>query len=71
MIKNMTGFGHSKYIEKGTEVLVEIKSVNHRFLEVNLKSYEIKNKDEEYFKKTISKKLKRGKIGRASCRERV
>jgi len=58
----MTGFGQSKYIEKGTEVLVEIKSVNHRFLEVNLKSSEIKNKDEEYFKKTISKKLKRGKI---------
>tara|TARA_B100001287_G_scaffold213175_1_gene182012 strand:- start:201 stop:1049 length:849 start_codon:yes stop_codon:yes gene_type:complete len=62
MIKSMTGFGQSKYIEKGTEVLVEIKSVNHRFLEVNLKSSEIKNKDEEYFKKTISKKLKRGKI---------
>ena len=58
----MTGFGQSKYIEKDTEVLVEIKSVNHRFLEVNLKSSEIKNKDEEYFKKTISKKLKRGKI---------
>ncbi len=58
----MTGFGQSKYIEKGTEVLVEIKSVNHRFLEVNLKSSEIKNEDEEYFKKTISKKLKRGKI---------
>ncbi len=58
----MTGFGQSKYIEKGTEVLVEIKSVNHRFLEVNLKSSEIKNKYEEYFKKTISKKLKRGKI---------
>ncbi len=58
----MTGFGQSKYIEKGAEILVELKSVNHRFLEVNLKSSEIKSEDEEYFKKTISKKLKRGKI---------
>ena len=58
----MTGFGQSRHVDKDTEVLVELKSLNHRFLEVNLKSSEIQSEDEEYFKKTISKKLKRGKI---------
>tara|TARA_B100001057_G_scaffold303394_1_gene303614 strand:+ start:897 stop:1733 length:837 start_codon:yes stop_codon:yes gene_type:complete len=58
----MTGFGQSRHIDKDVEILVELKSVNHRFLEVNLKSPDIKSEDEEYFKKTISKKLKRGKV---------
>ena len=62
MIRSMTGFGQSRHIDKDVEILVELKSVNHRFLEVNLKSPEIKSEDEEYFKKTISKKLKRGKV---------
>ena len=62
MIRSMTGFGQSRHIDKDVEILVELKSVNHRFLEVNLKSPDIKSEDEEYFKKTISKKLKRGKV---------
>ena len=62
MIKSMTGFGQFRHVDKDTEVLVELKSLNHRFLEVNLKSAEIQSEDEEYFKKTISKKLKRGKV---------
>ena len=62
MIKSMTGFGQSRLVDKDTEILVELKSLNHRFFEVNLKSAEIQSEDEEYFKKTISKKLKRGKV---------
>ena len=58
----MTGFGQSRLVDKDTEILVELKSLNHRFFEVNLKSAEIQSEDEEYFKKTISKKLKRGKV---------
>ena len=62
MIRSMTGFGQSRHIDKDIEILVELKSVNHRFLEVNLKSPEIKSEDEGYFKKTITKNLKRGKV---------
>lgn len=58
----MTGFGQSRHIDKDIEILVELKSVNHRFLEVNLKSPEIKSEDEGYFKKTITRNLKRGKV---------
>ena len=62
MIRSMTGFGQSRHIDKDIEILVELKSVNHRFLEVNLKSPEIKSEDEGYFKKTITRNLKRGKV---------
>ena len=62
MIRSMTGFGQSRHIDKDIEILVELKSVNHRFLEVNLKSPEIKSEDEGYFKKSITKNLKRGKV---------
>lgn len=37
MIKSMTGFGRSE-IERGNrKIIVEIKSVNHRFLENSIK----------------------------------
>ena len=62
MIKSMTGYGQSRYADKDTEIAIQIKSVNHRFLEVSFKSSEIKSDIEEYFKKIISKKLKRGKV---------
>ncbi len=58
----MTGYGQSRYADKDTEIAIQIKSVNHRFLEVSFKSSEIKSDIEEYFKKIISKKLKRGKV---------
>ena len=44
----MTGFGLSNSIEKNSEVYVEIKGVNHRFLEVSIKPYDLDNDLEEY-----------------------
>lgn len=35
MIKSMTGFGQAQYEQDGYDVRIEIKSVNHRFLDVN------------------------------------
>ena len=37
MIKSMTGFGRAEIQETGKKVLVEMKSVNHRYLDFNLK----------------------------------
>ena len=36
-IKSMTGFGRAEIQETGKKVLVEMKSVNHRYLDFNLK----------------------------------
>ena len=35
MIKSMTGFGLSRSIGKESEVYVEIKGVNHKFLDIS------------------------------------
>ena len=43
MIFSMTGYGSSKYSNKDIEIFCEIKTVNHRFLEVSLKPNDIDN----------------------------
>ena len=37
MIKSMTGFGRGEYADENRKFTVEIKSVNHRYLDVNIK----------------------------------
>ena len=37
MIKSMTGFGRAEEITDDYKLSVEIKSVNHRYLDLNIK----------------------------------
>ena len=37
MIKSMTGFGRGEYTDSKRTIVCEIKSVNHRFCEINVK----------------------------------
>ena len=37
MIKSMTGFGRAEVTEGDRKFTVEIKSVNHRYLDTNIK----------------------------------
>ena len=37
MIKSMTGFGRSEIASGNRKIMVEMKSVNHRFLETGIK----------------------------------
>ena len=62
MIKSMTGFGISRLKNKNSEIIVEIKSVNHRFLETTFKFNENNVEFEDFAKKEIGKKVRRGKI---------
>lgn len=62
MIKSMTGFGLSNLIEKDSEIYIEIKGVNHRFLEISIKSNETNNHLDQYIRNAISKQINRGKI---------
>ena len=62
MIKSMTGFGRAIFKNNKEDIVIELKSVNHRFLEINFKSSEAEHKVEEYVKNKISTKVKRGKI---------
>jgi uncharacterized protein (TIGR00255 family) len=58
LIESLTGYGFS---EKGT-FRVEAKSLNHRFLEINLKLPQILSKHEIEIRNLIRKKFHRGKI---------
>ena len=37
MIKSMTGFGWCEFADENRKFTVEIKAVNHRYLDVNIK----------------------------------
>ena len=62
MTSSMTGFGHSRHINKDTEIYCEIKSVNHRFLDISIKPNDISNELDLFIRDAISKKVKRGTI---------
>ena len=62
MIKSMTGFGRAIYENDGREYLVEIKSVNNRFSDINIKMPRSLSYLEEKIKKQILDSVSRGKI---------
>ena len=62
MIKSMTGFGRSVYENEGREYLIEIKSVNNRFSDINIKMPRSFNYLEEKIKKEVLKSVTRGKV---------
>ena len=51
----MTGFGLSSFIDKKSEIYIEIKGVNHKFLEATIKPNDLNNELEEYIRKLVSK----------------
>lgn len=62
MIKSMTGYGKANLSESAREYQVEIKSVNHRYLDISVKMPRVLSYLEEEVKKEIASKIKRGKI---------
>lgn len=62
MIKSMTGFAKSNLIENLREYQIEIKSVNHRYLDILVRVPKQLTFLEDLIKKEISARIKRGKI---------
>ena len=62
MIRSMTGYGKQSLSIDGREYQIEIKSVNHRYLDINIKMPKTLSYLEDIIKKEISEKIKRGKI---------
>lgn len=62
MIKSMTGYGRAKLSKDDREYQIEIKSVNHRYLDISVRIPKQLSYLEETMKKEIAKKVKRGKI---------
>ncbi|MFO7570197.1 MAG: YicC/YloC family endoribonuclease [Smithellaceae bacterium] len=62
MIKSMTGYGRVERVEQSRNIVVEVKSVNHRFLEIGLRTPASLFPLEMEFKKKIAERFKRGRI---------
>lgn len=62
MIKSMTGYGKSSLAVNSREYQVEIKTVNHKYIDTNIKMPRIISYLEDDVRKMISSKIKRGKV---------
>jgi uncharacterized protein (TIGR00255 family) len=62
MIKSMTGYGRVEALCGGRNIVVEAKSVNHRFLEIALRTPALLYPLEMEYKKKIGERFKRGRI---------
>lgn len=58
----MTGYGRAKFENENREINVEIKSVNHRYLDLNIKVPRLYAYLEDLVKKTAQTSLVRGKV---------
>lgn len=61
MIQSMTGFGHYELVEDGKKYTVEIKTVNHRYLDLNIKMPKKFNIFETEIRNVLKDYIKRGK----------
>ena len=61
-MKSMTGYGRAKLQKESREYIVEIKSVNHKYLDMNIKLPRNLFCMEDRGRKSISNKISRGKI---------
>ena len=61
-MNSMTGFGRLTRIADGLQCTIEIKSVNSRFLDLNIRSPKQVNSVEHSIRKCIQKSLHRGKV---------
>ena len=62
MIKSMTGFGRAELEENDRRFTVEIKSVNHRYLDVNIKMPKKLNFFESSIRGLLKEYIQRGKV---------
>ncbi len=62
MIKSMTGFGRCEVQEADRKITVEMKSVNHRYLDVNIKMPKKLNFFEAAIRSELKNYIQRGKV---------
>lgn len=62
MINSMTGFGRSEVLDEKHKITVEIKSVNNRYLDLNIKMPRKFNALDVKIRNTLKDYMKRGKV---------
>ena len=62
VIASMTGFGRSESYEDGLEILVEVRSLNHRFLDIEIRTPKNIQVFEHEIKELIRSRVSRGRV---------
>lgn len=62
MIKSMTGFGRSEVVSGDRKIVVEMKAVNHRFCDINVKMPKKLSFFETTIRTYLKKYIERGKV---------
>ena len=62
MIKSMTGFGRCEVAEGQRRFVVEMKGVNHRYLDVNIRMPKKLNFFETAIRSLLKQSVQRGKV---------
>ncbi|MBQ4610212.1 MAG: hypothetical protein IJB30_00600, partial [Clostridia bacterium] len=62
MVNSMTGFGRYALEHEGREITVELKSVNHRYLDIGFRMPRAINFIEDTIRGVISSELNRGHV---------
>lgn len=62
MIKSMTGFGRAEYADSNRKFTVEIKAVNHRYLDMAIKMPKKLNFFEAAIRNELKNSIQRGKV---------
>ncbi|HZK53340.1 MAG TPA: YicC/YloC family endoribonuclease, partial [Desulfosporosinus sp.] len=62
MANSMTGFGRGEASRSGYRISIELKAVNHRFLEIIVRTPRHLTSFEEQIRKTLQGKFQRGRI---------
>ena len=61
-MKSMTGFGMAEYVDEQTEISVEIKTINHRYKDFNIRISRKYILLEDMIRKYVSEIINRGRI---------
>ena len=71
MIKSMTGFGRYEYADASRKITVEVKSVNHRYLDVNIKMPKKLNFFESAIRTLLKEYIERGKVSHMRILQKI
>ncbi len=62
MVRSMTGFGCAEIVENNQKLTIEIKSVNHKYFDINIKAPKKLNRFESNVREFLKNYVIRGKI---------
>ena len=62
MIKSMTGYGRHEYVDENRKIVIDLRSVNHRYCDISVKVPRAYGYLEDKIKEYVAERVSRGKV---------